>query len=132
MIYLSIKTLFKLVLIGVSLCLEGLQGIFFFFWFFYFFCDIVKLICELRYKFFINLQLRQINNLRPSALHLRNLPSAAGKFTHFAICGNTYAPLLSYRDTLQFLYLFLCLHLDLYMSTFCDLFCHYRFHFHYN
>ena len=30
MIYLSIKTLFKLVLIEVSLCLEGLRGIFFF------------------------------------------------------------------------------------------------------
>ena len=65
-IYLSIKTLFKLSFLGVSLCLEGLQGIFFFFFLFSFFCGIVKLICELRHNFFINLRLQQINNLRPS------------------------------------------------------------------
>ena len=65
MIYLSIEILFKLVLIGVSLCLERLQEkkIFFLFLFFYFFCAILKLVCELRHKFFINLRFRQTNNL---------------------------------------------------------------------
>ena len=57
---------------------------------FSFFCGILKLIYELRHKFFINLWLRQINNLRPSALFLRNLRSAGGKFIHSAVCGNTY------------------------------------------
>ena len=89
--YLSIKTLFKFTLIRVSLCFEGLQGIFIFY-FFYFFCGIIKLICEFRHKFFINLRLRHISNLRPLALFLRNLRSAADKFNHSATCGNTYAP----------------------------------------
>ena len=76
--YLSIKTLFKLFLVRVSLCFEP-------------FCGIVKLICEFRHKFFINLRLRQKNNLRPSALFLRNLRSVAGKLTHSGACGNTYS-----------------------------------------
>ena len=63
--------------------------------FFYIFCGIVKLICELRHTFFINLRLWQILILRPSALFLKNLPSAVGKFAYSAVCGNTYAsPLL--------------------------------------
>ena len=89
--YFSIKTLFKITLIRVSLCFEGVQGIYNFL-FFYFFCGILKLICESRHKFFINLRLRRINNLRPSALFLRNLRSAVGKFTYSAACGNAYAP----------------------------------------
>ena len=56
-----------------------------------FFCGIVKVICELRHTFLINLRLRQINNLRPTTLFLRKLRSAAGKFTHSAVCRNTYA-----------------------------------------
>ena len=86
--YLSIKTLLKLAFIGVSLCLEGRQKIIFF----SLFCGIVKLIFKRRHKFFINLRLQQINNLRPAPLFLRNLRSAAGKFTHSAVCGNTYTP----------------------------------------
>ena len=74
---------------------------FFFFFFFYFFCDIVKLICELRHKFFIKLWLRKINGLRPSALFLRNLRSAAGKFIHSAVCGNTYAPAPPWNSNLK-------------------------------
>ena len=46
---------------------------------FYFFCGIVKLICELRHAFFINLRLQQILNIRSSALFCKNLRSAAGK-----------------------------------------------------
>ena len=87
---LHIKTLFRLTLIRLSLCLEELIGIFFFF--FSYFCFIVKLICELRHKFFFNLQLWQINYLRPLALFLRNLRSAADKFTQSAVCGKTYTP----------------------------------------
>ena len=87
--YLLIKTSFKLTLIRVSLCLEGLPSSSRNTFFFLFFCGIINLICELRHKFFINLRLRQINNLLPSALFLRNLRS--GKFTHSVICGNTYA-----------------------------------------
>ena len=103
--YLSIKTLSKLALIGVSLCLEGLLRIRIFLlllllWFFSFFCGIVKLICELRHNFFINLLLQQINNLWPSALFLRNLHPAAGKFTHSAVCGTTYTPLYIKNDRL--------------------------------
>ena len=64
-----------------------------FFLFFSFFYGIVNLICEFRYKFFINLQLQQINNLRLLALFLRNLRSVAGKFTYsVVVCGNTYIP----------------------------------------
>ena len=63
-------------------------------WFFFFFLrGIVKLICEFRHTFFINLRLQQKLNLRPSALFHKNLRSAAGKFAHSAVCGNTYAPL---------------------------------------
>ena len=103
--YLSIKTLFKLALIGVSLCLEGLLRIRIFLlllllWFFSFFCGIVKLICELRHNFFINLRLQQINNLWPWALFLRNLHPAAGKFTHSVVCGTTYTPLYIKNDRL--------------------------------
>ena len=62
------------------------------FWFFYFFCGIVKLICELRHTFFINLRLGQMLILRPSALFLKNLRSVARKFAYSAVCDNTYAP----------------------------------------
>ena len=60
--------------------------------FLFFFCGKIKLICELRHTFFINLPLRQIKNLRPSALLYKNQSSAAGKFGYSAVCGNTYAP----------------------------------------
>ena len=63
-----------------------------FFYLLFFFCGNVKLICELRHKLFINLQLRKINHLRPSAQLLRNLRSTAGKFTHSVVCGSTYVP----------------------------------------
>ena len=43
-----------------------------------------------------------------------------------------YIEILSYRDTLYFLFLSLCLGLGLYMSYLCDLFCYYHFHFHYS
>ena len=59
---------------------------------FYFFCGIVKLICELRHAFFINLRLQQILNIRSSALFCKNLRSAAGKFAHCNVCGKAYAP----------------------------------------
>ena len=59
--------------------------------FFNFFCGIVKLICELRHIFFINLRLRQILILRSSAPFLKNLRCAAGIFAYSAVCGNTYA-----------------------------------------
>ena len=45
-----------------------------------------------KHKLFINLRLRQINSLRSSALFLKSLRSAAGKFTHSAACGTTYVP----------------------------------------
>ena len=90
---LHIKTLFRLTLIRLSLCLEELIGIFFFF--FSYFCFIVKLICELQW---------QINYLRPLALFLRNLRSAADKFTQSAVCGKTYTPhpftITHYRNSL--------------------------------
>ena len=45
----------------------------FFFLLFYFFCGIVKLICELRRTFFINLRLRQILILRSSTLFFKKI-----------------------------------------------------------
>ena len=78
-------------IIKVSLCLEGR---------FSFFCDIVKLICELQHKIFINLRFRQISNLQPSALFYKNLHSAACKFTHSVDCGSTYAPLPAMHNSL--------------------------------
>ena len=62
------------------------------FFFLSLFSGIVKLSCELRHKFLFNLWLWQTNNLRPLALLLRNLCSAAGRYSHSAVCGNTYAP----------------------------------------
>ena len=56
---------------------------------FCFFCGIIKLICELRNTFFINLRLRQILILRLSVLFFKNLRSAAGKFAYSAVSGNT-------------------------------------------
>ena len=73
----------------VSLCFEG-SFLFFFLSFFSY--GIVELICEHRHTFFISLRLRQKLNLRPSALFHKNLRSAAGKFAHSAVCGNTHAP----------------------------------------
>ena len=70
--YLSIKTIFKLSLIRVSLCFAGLEGIFLFY-FSYFFCGIIKLICEFRHKTFMNLRLRHMAGFRPLELPLRNL-----------------------------------------------------------
>ena len=61
---------------------------FFFFLFLYFFCGLGK--CELQQKIFINLRLRQILILRPSALFLKNLRFAAGKFAFSAVWGNTF------------------------------------------
>ena len=99
---MSIKTLYRLTLIRVSLCFEGLQGIFFFL--FFFFYGKVKLICKLRHKFFINLRLWQVNNLRSSALFLRDLRYVAGRFTHSAICGNTIAHPLYRSQSINFYY----------------------------
>ena len=63
------------------------------FWFFFnFFCSIAKLICKLRHTIFINLRLRQIWILRPSALFKKNLRSAARKFAYSAVWGNTTPP----------------------------------------
>ena len=56
----------------------------------YFFCGIVKLICELRHTFFINLRLWEMIILRLSALFQKNLRSAARKFAYSVVCGNTY------------------------------------------
>ena len=52
----------------------------------------VKLICELRHIFSINLRLWQILILRLSAHFLKNLRSTARKFGYSAIFGNIYAP----------------------------------------
>ena len=60
-------------------------------WFFFFFWGKVKLIWELRHTLFINLRLRQILNVATSALFYKTLRSAADKFTHSVVCGNTYA-----------------------------------------
>ena len=51
-------------------------------------------LCLNGHTFFINLGLRQILNLQPSALFYKNLRPVAGKFAHSAVCGNTYAPLI--------------------------------------
>ena len=99
---MSIKTLYRLTLISVRLCFEGIQGIFFFL--FFFFYGKVKLICKLRHKFFINLRLWQVNNLRSSALFLRDLRYAAGRFTHSAICGSTIAQPLYRSQSINFYY----------------------------
>ena len=64
--------------------------------FFSFFCNIVKLIREFGYTFFINIRLYQILNLQPLALFHKNLRSASGKFSHSAVWGNTYAPVKRY------------------------------------
>ena len=89
--YLSIKTILKLTLIRVSLCFEGLQGIFLFY-FSYFFTGLIKLICEFRHHTFINLRLRHVVYLRPLELFLRKLRFGADKFNQSAACGNTYVP----------------------------------------
>ena len=61
---LLINTSFWITLMKMSLCLERtLKKLFFIFLFFIFFCGIVKLICELRHTFFINLQLRHVHLL---------------------------------------------------------------------
>ena len=70
-----------------------------------FFCGIVKLICELRHTFFYKSTARaKIKSAEPSALFYKNLRSAAGKFAHSAVSGNTYAssssmPLLKKKKT---------------------------------
>ena len=96
---MSIETLCKPILIRVSLCLEGRQGIFLLIFFFY--LRYSKLICKFRHEFFINLWFQQKSNLQPSALFLKNLRSAAGKFTHSAICDSTYAP-IPYSEPYQY------------------------------
>ena len=84
---------------------------------FFFFYGTAKSICELRHTFFINLRLRQILNLRYPALFYKNLRSAAGKFAHSVVCGNTYAPpgiIITRHNTgtelaLLFCFVFFCL-----------------------
>ena len=58
------------------------------------------------HAFLINLCLREILNLRPSALSYKNMRSAAGKFAHSAVSGNTYAPhfVLSYFMSAKWFY----------------------------
>ena len=56
-----------------------------------FFCGIVKLFCEVRHTFFINLRLQPKLNLWLSALfYKKNLCSVVGKSAHSVICGNTF------------------------------------------
>ena len=49
-------------------------------------------VSELRHENSLNLRLRQLHNLRPALLFLKNLRSAAAKNTQSSVCGNAYAP----------------------------------------
>ena len=81
----------------ISLCLEERWGNFF-----SFFCGKTKLICEIRYTFFIILRLQQIRNLRPAALFYKNLRSTSGKFAYSAVCGATPTTPLLLIKTIPF------------------------------
>ena len=61
------------------------------FWFFRFFCGIVKLICELWHKFFINIRLWQILDLRPSTSLLNYVLHKPSQL----MCLHTSAPYVS-------------------------------------
>ena len=50
-----------------------------------FLCGIVKLTCKLPDKSFINVRLRQINNLYSSVSFYKNLHSAVGNFVHSVV-----------------------------------------------